>query len=213
MAGRLVVALGGVVAGALALTACAIPVQSATSSSAPTAVVTTPSASPTTVASDTATMSTQSPTSGTIIVATDPTPTVSGPAVGVVTLSQFFRPDDSWRESEYSVADRQKVQGIAHPVNCLNRRASLELRLSNAFQELDFEVAQENYSNSSSETLVVDITANGARREARKIPFNKIEAFQVNVVGVNALIVNFSAENGAGGGCETIAVFLNGRLK
>ena len=196
------------------LGSCSIPVQTASGpSSTPvqTVVVTVPATTTSTTSTTTAPPTTQAPVAPSI-VAPDPTSSVSGPRAGTLTLSQFFQPDDDWDETAFGVADRQSVLGIGHRLNCYEGEV-LELRLSNAFKQLDFEAGQANNSYSSSEWLVVEINANGAKRDAQRIPFNKIQSFQVNVENVNALRIVFSLENGSGRRCNAIGVLLNGRLQ
>jgi len=191
------------------LAACSIPVQSSSGQTAtPTQTVTV--TVPATTSSTTGVGALTDPTSLTSIVAPDPTASVSGPRAGTLTLSQFFQPETNWNETAFGVADRQNVLGIGSRLGCYDTRV-LELRLSNAFKEIDFEVGQANNSASSEGTLIVEINANGDRREAKRIPFNKIQPFQVNVENVNALRIVFTLESNKQ--CNAIAVFLNGRLQ
>lgn len=195
------------------LAACSIPVQSApAASTAPvqTVTVTAATTSSTSATSDSGLTQTSSPPG---IVAPDPTASISGPRAGTLTRSQFFEPGNGWKETAFGVADRQSVLGIGYTLSDCYTKPVLELRLSNAFKQLDFEVGQANNSASSAEWLVVDVNANGDRREAKRIPFNKIQSFQVNVENVNALRIVFSMESGSGRTCDAIAVFLNGRLQ
>lgn len=132
--------------------------------------------------------SSESPTS-------EPTPTGSPteaptlPSDIPLTLDKFFEPNENFEENRYDVAGREDVLGIATEIQRCeqNEYGVLELRLANKYQTLRFSVGQADVSQSSEETLFVEIVGNGTQLEIRRVPFNQIQDFELQVAGVNAL--------------------------
>ena len=129
----------------------------------------------------------------------DPEPTSGGalpPEVKgqTLVLADFFNPDSDWTEGRYNVADRGSVSGIAHEVSACGLGDSvptLELRLANNFDDLKFEVGQDNDSRSSDQTLTVRVEGNNKQLDVQTIPFNEVQDFSVPVADVNALKIQF----------------------
>lgn len=129
----------------------------------------------------------------------DPEPTSGGalpPDVKgqTLVLADFFNPDSDWTEGRYDVADRGSVSGIAREVSTCGLGGSvptLELRLANNFDDLKFEVGQNNDSRSSDQTLTVRVEGNNKQLYVQTIPFNEVQDFSVPVADVNALKIQF----------------------
>ncbi len=112
-----------------------------------------------------------------------------------LTLSEFFQPGDYWAENRYDVADENSISGISREIrDCgsgYGGPARLELRLANNFDKLSFKAGQANQSESSRDTLVVRVVGNGNQIDIQRIPFNKVQGFDLEVADVNALEVEF----------------------
>jgi hypothetical protein len=126
-----------------------------------------------------------------------------------LTLSNIFKYPDGWRDGRYDLADRKQVAGIGGLVNtCGDYQAqTLELRLANNFTRLKLEFGQSNTSESSDQTLVVRIDANGRYMDQRSAKLNQISAFDLAVPKVNALkIIVYLKESAdcSGSGVEAV---------
>ena len=127
-------------------------------------------------------------------------------------LANFFNVDQSWTESRYDIADRRQEQGIGRLVDqCYPQNAPfLELRLANNFNTLKFEVGQSNASQGSDQILIVDVSGNNEQIDIRRVPFNKVQAFDIKVSGVNALRISFYLDSQADGcGRESVEAVLH----
>ena len=84
---------------------------------------------------------------------TEPTPNgVLSPEVKgqTLVLADFFNPDSDWTEGRYDVADQGSVSGVAREVSTCGLSdwaPTLELRLANNFDNMKFQVGQDNNSN------------------------------------------------------------------
>lgn len=112
-------------------------------------------------------------------------------------LEWFFEPSSDWDESRFDVADRRQAPGIGTRIDYCYQGASevLELRLSNYFSRLTFSVGQSNDSRASDQKLIVEVIANNAQVEVRRVQFNEIQAFDIPVKGVNAMKILFYMDN------------------
>ncbi|MFF0943976.1 hypothetical protein ACFYE2_07080 [Kocuria sp. CPCC 205300] len=111
-----------------------------------------------------------------------------------LTLSDFFQPDGNWSENSYSVADQDSVKGIGSEVSSCYEDSSdteLELRLQNKFDQLSFSVGQSNASERSDQRVVVRVLGDNEQLDVNRIPFNKIQQFQVDVQDTNAVRILF----------------------
>jgi hypothetical protein len=156
----------------------------------------------------------ESPTSGAEITG----PTSAPPTVrpGTLGLADFFEPSSDWTESRFDVADKGQVQGVSARIDsCSTSNAEvLELRLSNKFTRLSFQVAQANSSKTSDGTLTVEVSGNGRQLDVRKIAFNTVQDFGVPVQGVNATQIKFHLET-LNGNCPSgrvIAVLYDAKV-
>jgi len=86
-------------------------------------------------------------------------------------------------------------------VSSCNRNGAqiLELRLADNFRSLTFDVGQANDSAASDKILTVEVLGNGDQKDIRRVPFNKIQKFSIDVTGVNALIIMFYIDLGNSG--------------
>lgn len=140
------------------------------------------------------------PNSGTDGVTTS-TSTQLGPedAGRTLGLSDFFDVDSTWSENRYGVAGRKEIPGIAAIVGCgTSSSQSLELRLTNSFKSLKFSVGQGNNSSKSTQILDVEVTANNTQKDIRRIPFNTVQPFALDVTDVNAVILTFYLDQQSG---------------
>jgi hypothetical protein len=167
-----------------------------------------------TIASTTTT-STDSSSSGSEITG----PTSAPPTVrpGTLGLADFFEPSSEWTESRFDVADKGQVQGISARIDSCyaSNPQVLELRLSNKFTRLSFQVAQANSSKTSDGTLAVEVIGNGRQLDVRKIAFNTVQDFSVSVQGINATQIKFHLEQPTGGSCPSgrvIAVLYDAKV-
>lgn len=130
-----------------------------------------------------------------------------------LTLADFFNPDSDWTENRYDVADEGAVSGISYDVqNCGPGYStdSLELRLANNFETLNFRVGQANSSEVSDQNLVVRVEGNGKQLDVQRVPFNEIQEISVPVDGVNAAILQFYLDDemeGCGSGNVQAVVY------
>ncbi|MGY1609210.1 MULTISPECIES: hypothetical protein [unclassified Geodermatophilus] len=151
--------------------------QDSSTSTAPTSTSTSTSSSQTT------TSPSLTPTGGVL------EPESSGEELG---LEDFFQPNEAhWQENRFDIADQPDVQGMAAVASGCgsNYTRTLELRLSNSFENLTFKVGQSNDSESSDQELTVEVLANNEQVEIRQVPFNQIQEFEIPVRAVNALKV------------------------
>lgn len=111
----------------------------------------------------------------------------------MLTLADVFHAEGEWEESRYDVAKRREIQGIGTTLTSCGEYAAaeLELRLAHSFSRLTMNVGQANTSKNSDQTLLVEIVANGRQMDTRRIPFDRIQGFSVNVKDVNALKLRF----------------------
>lgn len=128
-------------------------------------------------------------------------------------LADFFSPDSEWTENRYDVADEGAVSGISRDISTCGSNystSSLELRLANNFETLNFRVGQANTSEASDQNLVVRVEGNGKQLDVQRIPFNQIQEFSVPVEGVNAAIMQFYLDDemeGCGSGDVQAVVY------
>jgi hypothetical protein len=163
------------------------PAAAPSATETPTPVETTSSPTPdATVSDEIADPSDSESPSGPAVLAT----TVSGRSL---TLSDVFSAEGEWEESRYDVGDRSEIQGIAARLRGCgeDEKAELELRLAHHFSRLTMNVGQANNSRSSDVSLVVAIVANGKQVDVRRVPFDRIQPFTVNVKDVNAVKLRF----------------------
>lgn len=155
------------------------PVATTVTVTAPEPRDTTPDADPRGNSSDTGATSSAAP---------------AAPTAGRLGLGSFFNPT-GWQENRYNVADKKLVQGIRgelvpacgdHPVS-----PELELRLGSAYRQLTFSVGQAQDSASSQRVMTVEVWTDNEKVDLRKVPFNKVQPFTVDVTGVSALRVRF----------------------
>lgn len=112
----------------------------------------------------------------------------------LLTLSNFFKPSEVWEENRYDVADQQDLTGIAGEieqcgVETYSDPDELELRLANNFDTLTFSAGQANESPSSDQVLVVRVEGNGGQLDIKRVPFNEVSSFDLDVADVNSLVV------------------------
>lgn len=112
----------------------------------------------------------------------------------MLTLSNFFKPSEVWEENRYDVADQQDLTGIAGEIDqcgveSYSEPDALELRLANNFETLTFSAGQANESPSSDQVLVVRVEGNGGQLDIKRIPFNEVASFDLDVADVNSLDV------------------------
>ena len=119
-----------------------------------------------------------------------------------LSLSDLFAVGD-WKESQFDVADRfvdparrSEVRGLGVLIPSCGASyiKTLELRLPNRVSRLTMNVGQANSSPSISETLIVEVVANGRQVDLGRVPFGTIKSFDVDIGGVNALKLNFSLD-------------------
>lgn len=105
-------------------------------------------------------------------------------------LSDFFEPQSAWREDRRDVASERDLKGLSADLSsCGDAYAqTLELCLGNKFEALALKAGLSNKSESSNQTMVVEVRANGKQVEIQRIPFNKVQPLTISVVDVNALI-------------------------
>lgn len=106
-------------------------------------------------------------------------------------LADFMRPDEEWKQNRYSIASKADVTGIGHEISSCGDSfpESLELRLANNFQKLEFSVGQDNLSEVTDQKLVVRVMGNNKELEIYRVPFNTHQTFNVNVEDVNAFTI------------------------
>ena len=82
----------------------------------------------------------------------------------------------------------------------------MELRLGNRYEQLTFNVAQSNSSETSDRIINVEIHRNGESDQIIDVPFNEITPITVDVKDVNALkiILTSKPREGAKSGDGTI---------
>jgi len=117
-------------------------------------------------------------------------PVLASNAIGrSLTLADVFSSTGNWRDDRFDIANRAGLTGIGTEVtNCdENGAVMLELRLAEGFNTLKMNVGQANTSKSSDQVLITEVVANGKQIDSRHVPFNKIQAFQEPISGVNAL--------------------------
>jgi hypothetical protein len=66
----------------------------------------------------------------------------------------------------------------------------LELRLARRFAKMSMSVGQANNSPSSDAVLVVEVVANGEQVDLRRVPFDQLQPFELDVQDVNALKIH-----------------------
>ena len=117
-----------------------------------------------------------------------------------LTLSDVFAAEGDWEESRYDIANRADVQGMGVTLSsCRDEyEARLELRLAHRFSKLTMNIGQANTSKSSDRALVVEVITNGKQQDERRIPFDRIQPFSINVHDINALEVRLWMEYGDG---------------
>lgn len=140
-----------------------------------------------------------------------------GPVLGTdkagkqLTLGDFFTPSNNWTENRYSIADKDGISGISASVNgCYESDAiSLELRLANRFNRLSFSVGQSNDSPHADQTLVVRIATTDKKLDVKKVSFNSIQPFDIDVTGINAVSIEIylDADSAKCGGDVKAVVF------
>ncbi|GAA2156102.1 hypothetical protein GCM10009826_17790 [Humibacillus xanthopallidus] len=106
-------------------------------------------------------------------------------------LVDFFNPSNDWTEDRYDIGSAKQVRGISTAVSQCSADASttLELRLANNFDSLEFRAGQGNSSAVSTQTLLVAVTSNGRQAEIKRVPFNSVVPIRIDARGVNALII------------------------
>lgn len=94
-------------------------------------------------------------------------------------------------QARFDLADQTDVPGMGVALNTCGtyNPAELELRLAHRFMHLSMNVAQANDSPSSSNKIVVEVTANGKQQDSRQVPFDRIQPFDISVQDVNAAVV------------------------
>jgi hypothetical protein len=138
-------------------------------------------------------------------------PTASG---RTLTLSDVFATVREWEESRYDVADRSEIQGIGTTLRDCGESylAGLELRLAHRFTKLTMNVGQANDSPNSDRNVVVEILANEKQQDTRRIPFDRIQPFTVDVRDVNALKLRFWIDDADGCSYESRVVLVVEKL-
>lgn len=111
-----------------------------------------------------------------------------------LTLSNFFAHSDVWEENRYAVADLKDLTGIAGEidgcgVDSYSDPEELELRLANNFDSLTFSAGQGNGSPSGDQVLVVRVEGNGGQLDIKRIPFNEVSSFDLDITDVNSLVI------------------------
>jgi hypothetical protein len=126
------------------------------------------------------------------------TPSSSGPPIlksgdtgRPLTLADVFSKTDGWRDDRFDIASKSGLTGMGSLVtSCYESNpVTIELRLAEGFTKLTMNVGQANNSDSSDESLVTQVIANGKQIDSHHIPFNTVQPFNESVAGVNALIV------------------------
>jgi hypothetical protein len=87
-----------------------------------------------------------------------------------LSLTDIFASKGEWKQARFDLADQTDVPGMGVALNTCGtyNPAELELRLAHRFMHLSMNVAQANDSPSSSNKIVVEVTANGNSRTAGK---------------------------------------------
>lgn len=145
-------------------------------------------------------------------------PKVIGPndAGRILVLSDFFRPDDDWKQNRYDIASKSNITGIGKEISTCGDYDPevLQLRLGNNFTKIDFSVGQDNLSSSTDQKLVVRVIGNNKELEVYRVPFNKYQTFSVDVSNVNALsIQTYLDEEVEDCGGSALAVFYDMKLQ
>lgn len=132
-------------------------------------------------------------------------------------LSDFVRPDSDWKQNRYNIASKSNVNGIGQEISSCGdyNPQTLELRLGNNFEKLDFSVGQDNLSVSTDQKLVVRVIGNNKELEVYRVPFNNYQSFSVDIPEVNALrietFLDEEVENCGDG--SALAVFYDIKLQ
>jgi hypothetical protein len=108
-----------------------------------------------------------------------------------LSLTDIFASKGEWKQARFDLADQTDVPGMGVALNTCgtNNPAELELRLAHRFMHLSMDVAQANNSPSSSNKIVVEVTANGKQQDSRQVPFDRIQPFDISAQDVNAAVV------------------------
>lgn len=185
------------IAAVLALAACgaetapqAVVTQTVLATASPSVepsatVSATPEESPTPTAAPTASLMDEDEASGIL------DDTARGQALA---LNDIFKADGQWYEDRYSVSDRSDIRALGTEVSCYGGTPSLELRLARRFDQLSFSVGQDNASANSDQVLIVEVVTNGEQSDLRKVPFDRVQPFEVPVSGANAVIIKFDLD-------------------
>lgn len=134
-----------------------------------------------------------------------------------LTLFDVFAqsPEDGWQEDRYDVASTKGIKGIATETSeCYDSADSqMEFRLANGFNDFNFKAGQANSSESSEETLKIEVYGDGKQLDVKNVPFNREVEISVDVGGVNALQVRASQDEDKSSCSEDLtAVFYSIRL-
>ncbi len=158
--------------------------------------------------------STESPTTE-LSPTEEPSEPVESPTPGVLaseaagrplTLSNVFKYPPQWKEGRFDIADRKQVSGISGIISGCGESygKTLELRLANNFSKLKLEFGQSNSSDSSDQTLQVQVDTNGQYVDAKSAKLNQITAMEISVQKVNALKIILTLKQTDG--CNTGSV-------
>lgn len=131
----------------------------------------------------------------------DPTTATTKPVTpepGQLKLADFFSPE-GWEENRYDVADKKQVLGIRTDLGpgCGSNNdgsQELELRLGASYSTLKFVVGQTRDSISSQRVMTVRVFADNDQVEIKKVAFNKVQPFTVDVARASAVRIRFTLD-------------------
>ncbi len=106
-------------------------------------------------------------------------------------LNDVFNTSGDWAEQRLDVASVVDVRAVSTEVSSCNPDygAGLEFRLANGFTKLSLSVGQANTSESSDQTMKIEVLGNDKQLDIRSVPFNSVVDLSIDVPNVNALKV------------------------
>jgi hypothetical protein len=84
------------------------------------------------------------------------------------------------------------------------------MRLARRFAELEMSVGQANGSRNSDQVLVVEMEANGEQLDVRRVAFDQVQPFELEIAGVNALRIALTLDRANCGGSDSVLAVVEG---
>ena len=107
-------------------------------------------------------------------------------------LSDIFATTGTWKEERYDISDTSNVFGMATVLSgCGAQPYELELRLAHRFTNLKMKVGQANNSQTSDNSVVVDVVKNGTKIDSQSVPFDVVQPFDEDITDANSLKLQF----------------------